>query len=312
MFTFTNSDNWLNERLYIHMIYQTTSQYAAFLPSSQIRLGDYGEVDQKTGEFLIKGNLYKEFPEMSQKVQEAVETPEASRSITASRQKESAGEVGIAAEIPPVVDATLSGRWHFAKDRHAALVLIDPVLVEIPYEGQLGDFFAEDEARFKKFSRYAICTRFYKCTSYAMLMTNGNAGSASFKFDVSAAVASNVVAGGKVAGGWSVSAESGVWTTGLYEPNVHRYIPLRTLRKVEKRGKIMPIVPKHGRIRIFQPGPVAMPTFELPWSNLDETGIEIVEKPEEDKSDESGQKENPGDPADSGAVEVADLPKSSD
>ena len=172
----------------------------------------------------------------------------------------------------PIVDGSLSGSWKFDKDRHVALVLIDPVLIEIPYEGRLATFLTEDQERYKKYSRYAICTRLYKCTSYALLMTNGEGGNASFKFDAKAVVTSNIMAGGKIGGGWNVSAERGIWSTGLYEPNVYRYFPLRTLRRVERRGHLKPAMDT-GPLFI----PFTMPDYDPPWGNLDDSGVELIE-----------------------------------
>ena len=95
MFSIFNREK-LDERLYVDLMYRATSQYAAYVPSSQAHLGDYGDLDRKTGEFLIFGNLFEDNEDLSKDIGPPIETPEASRSIIASRSKGSSGEVGLA------------------------------------------------------------------------------------------------------------------------------------------------------------------------------------------------------------------------
>ena len=71
----------LDSRLYTHLLYKASSKYAAYYPSSH-RLGDYGTLDRKTGEFVREGNLVDDFPEQLGKhfdSQNVAEIPEAYR-----------------------------------------------------------------------------------------------------------------------------------------------------------------------------------------------------------------------------------------
>ena len=71
----------LDSRLYTHLLYKASSRYAAYYPTPH-RLGDYGELDHKTGEFITEGNLQDDFPEELGRYfseENINETPEESR-----------------------------------------------------------------------------------------------------------------------------------------------------------------------------------------------------------------------------------------
>lgn len=75
----------LDSRLYVDLIYQATSGYASFNPSCGQELGDYGHINKATGEFVAKGNLLEEYPEIKRKLGQPRETPEANKVLFRSR-----------------------------------------------------------------------------------------------------------------------------------------------------------------------------------------------------------------------------------
>jgi hypothetical protein len=61
-------------RLFVELLFQASAFYAN-PPSSQLELGDYGDVNRKTGEFIKLGNLLQEYPELKERLGEAKQTP---------------------------------------------------------------------------------------------------------------------------------------------------------------------------------------------------------------------------------------------
>lgn len=43
---------------YVRLIWEQTGLYAAFEPTVHVELGDYGRLEESTGEFLAEGNIF--------------------------------------------------------------------------------------------------------------------------------------------------------------------------------------------------------------------------------------------------------------
>ena len=57
--------------------------YANLVPSTCLKIGDYGDVNKKTGEFVVTGNFFDENPYVQYKTRE---TKEGDKVVFASRR----------------------------------------------------------------------------------------------------------------------------------------------------------------------------------------------------------------------------------
>ncbi len=190
-------------------------------------------------------------------------------------------------DVAQLADAQVKAGWSYDKDRFAALVLIDPVLVEIAYEGNLYKFLTKKQELKDK----ALVTQLTKCTTYALLLTNGEKGSAYAGFHAGAPlpVAVPLTAGGGAKVGWSTESGSGSWSTGIYEPGVYRYTPLCTLRSINAKewGKI------RGAPKADPDNVDVMLDYYPPWNDLREDGTELAdEEGNYDDDDDSDDNED--------------------
>jgi hypothetical protein len=85
-----------DSRLYVELLFQLSSLYAN-PPSSQLELGDYGELNKKTGEFIKLGNVLQEYPELKEKLGRGKQIPEARREFFAARSKGTAWSIDVTA-----------------------------------------------------------------------------------------------------------------------------------------------------------------------------------------------------------------------
>ena len=147
-------------------------------------------------------------------------------------------------------------------------------------------------------SRYkgkALITQMYKCTSYALLLTNGSKGSSyvGFKFGAPAPIPSPapITASMSPSYEWKVHGESGSWSTGLYEKDNYKYTPLVTLRSIREMkwtGGFRGHPDTHHRAAN---GVEKIPDCYPPWSDLDENGEEIVDDDSSDDDEEEDSDE---------------------
>jgi hypothetical protein len=54
------------QRHYIDLLKTASSYYASWEPNRTFKIGDYGDIDSKTGAFLVQGNIYSKFPAVAQ------------------------------------------------------------------------------------------------------------------------------------------------------------------------------------------------------------------------------------------------------
>ena len=93
--------NWIfsrekrSRRLYVDLLFRETDMYANFLPSSRLELGDYGDVT-KAGDFVISGNILKEYPEFRETLDFGKETPENDKYFFSSRKRGTASSLNAA------------------------------------------------------------------------------------------------------------------------------------------------------------------------------------------------------------------------
>lgn len=91
--------SWLFERktdprLFVELIFHASAMYAN-PPSSRLELGDYGEMNKKTGEFIKSGNILQEYPELQSRLGEGIQTPEEHKHLYAARREGTARGIDV-------------------------------------------------------------------------------------------------------------------------------------------------------------------------------------------------------------------------
>jgi hypothetical protein len=172
-------------------------------------------------------------------------------------------------EIPAIADCSLKLGWNIKGDRHAVLVMINPKLHELQYEGRLQAFLQTKPELIDK----AFVTKVYRCSTYALLITNGHSGQVYVGFKAETpGPTPTIQVGAGVSGNWQMSSQG--WSTGKYHALRCPYSPLATLRQVEAKQPI-------STFRESFPLPegytdtVQMADYIPPWGELDENGMEI-------------------------------------
>jgi len=270
-------------RLFVELLFQASSMYANH-PSTHLELGDYGEVSKKTGEFIRSGNILQEYPELQGRLGEGKETPEEGKHLFACRSEGTARGIDVNAQIPDIFECSVKFGWEIEKDRHAVLVMIDPVLKEFRYEGRLRPFILSHP----EFIDKAFVTKVYRCSTFARLLTNGRRGQiyVGFSAGVPLPVPVLVEVGAGIEQAWKVYSQIGDWSTGKYKPGEIQYAPLAKLRQVR------PEVPTDGwrgpmPPPITDPDTQGMMDYFPPWGELNEKGRDVDDEEEvEDEEDE--------------------------
>src|ERR1700690_4306002 len=165
-----------------------------------------------------------------------------------------------------MMDCSLKAGWNIKKNRHAVLVLIDPVLVKLANEGSMKIAITNKEELRNK----AIVTKLFKSSSYAILLTNGESGDAHIGFKLGAPPAH---AGADVS--WLKHSDVGSWSTGWHNPAGEvEYFPLATLQAMRP---IKPAVGYRATEVVTQEeiAQMDMLDFAPPWGDLDKNGLDM-------------------------------------
>lgn len=159
--------------------------------------------------------------------------------------------------------------------------MVDPVLVEIPYEGIIATLLHDHP----KLKNKVVVTKLHKCTSYAIFLANGKRGRAYFGFNASLPTQPPIIegeAGAQIA--WTTHGENGSWNTGLYDPQVHRYVPLLTLKAIRP---VLPATGFRGHLETLPtPESEKLPEAYRPWGELDEEGQDLDEGESKSESED--------------------------
>jgi hypothetical protein len=187
-------------------------------------------------------------------------------------------------QIPSIVDCAVKLGWEIQKDRHAVLVMIDPVLQEFEFEGRLRPFILSKP----EFIDKAIVTKVYRCATFARLLTNGHIGQVYVGFRAGAPLPTPVPveASAGIENLWKVYSQVGDWSTGKYDPAQYQYSPLVKLRQVRPEiptdGWRGPLPPP-----ITDPDREGMMDYFPPWGELNDKGRDVDDVEEVDEVEES-------------------------
>ena len=146
-----------------------------------------------------------------------------------------------------ITDATRSFTtgWTFDAGQHAALVLIDPILVRLPEEQVILDFLAKNPERLKEFrSSFILCTELHQTTSYAFVVTDGQPGNIILAFSPDslpdALESKEPLLKNRIEDHpWTVGINGGFFSTGRFKPELELYYPLLSLKKLRMHNGVL-------------------------------------------------------------------------
>ncbi|KDN41727.1 hypothetical protein RSAG8_07258, partial [Rhizoctonia solani AG-8 WAC10335] len=271
----------ISSKKYVDLIFKASGKYGNWDPPHTVEVGDWGQIDRDTGNFVREGNIFKD-PDSSALLSDISDAPliktgnpEDVLRITAGAQMELKNDIYTEIGGMGELGVRVSGSWKFTpRNRAAVLTATDAYSNYL----EVGVVFPKLRT-LKKFEGKAIVTEALHSPAYALLLTEkGKGGNASLslhtglsELQATAGVGANV--------GWKSTSESGLWRTACgYRATLDGkdaiYTPLYRLEKVSKRWRV--------RYR-GGPGPGSTPTVEEPiredynppWDDLDSDGDEI-------------------------------------
>ncbi|CAE7055985.1 unnamed protein product [Rhizoctonia solani] len=264
----------ISSKKYVDLIFKASGKYGNWDPPHTVEVGDWGEIDRKTGNFVREGNIFRD-PECSEFLANTPDaplvkqgSPEDVLRVTAGAEMELKNDLYTEIGAMGTLGVRVSGSWKFnPRNRAAVLTAADACSHYL----EVGYVFPKLRT-VKKFRGKAIVTEALHCPAYALLLTEkGKGGNASLSLhtglsEIQAGVGTNV--------GWKSTSESGFWRTACgYRATTDgkdaTYTPLYRLEKVPGT---------YWRPR-YRGAPVEEPLredYNPPWDELDEDGDEIA------------------------------------
>ncbi|KAJ7176095.1 hypothetical protein C8R43DRAFT_974971 [Mycena crocata] len=300
-------------RKYIDLIHAKSSKWANWDPSHPIEVGDYGQIDKKTGIFGKEGNIYKT-PETAEIAAIAAAhppelgAPEEDMIILSETTTERQFSLGPQVSVPGIAEASLKGQWKFGTGRTGALlVMAAPQSKFVSYPNALlKQLLAVPTMKDKD---TCVVTQVSECRAYSMYLSSKSEDTLSLALlsTTPLPVAPLVSAGGEVGVTWWSQTGGGVFrqgaipprtpdtiqpstsesdtippttsdtipaTTPNTPPTAHKaFTPLFTLRRLKKRAW----VPFRGGPEEEEVENELWEGVETPWKALDEDGEEEEE-----------------------------------
>jgi len=248
------------QRKYIDLIKEASSKWANWDPPKRVRAGDFGTVNQKTGELLVEGNIYthqdiaqiaRQYPPF-----EAPETDQYQIHSDHVRGIDVGTDVGATGHV-------FKSRWKFNARRGAILLMFKPRLICVP------DAFLKVALTISALRGKALVHHVYECPGFCTYLSN----KASETVTVSLRVAvPGVAVNPGVNIGWLADGCTGVRQQ-AYRPGAV-YTPLFSLKSLRKHLL---------RRDESSSGTESWEDADLPWDDLDEDG---ASEPEEDDDDD--------------------------
>jgi len=241
-------------RKYVELINVMSAKYVNWNPLRPIEVGDYGQIDPETGQFVCEGNIYRDEPlaSITKNYPPVAYDPVYELKIDSS--------FSTCMSTPPdfgnLSDIVYKCQWQFKDTRGAFLVLHRARKTSIP-DSFLNLALRSDnplpEIRTKN-----VITDVWTCPSFAMYLSN-----MSNEHVKIALRAPNTRSGREV--GWYAEGNLGVYQFGSL-PN-EGYLPLYELQKIRKRNI-------HPRRDGRDPNEIIWASTDSPWRRLDDDGVE--------------------------------------
>lgn len=265
-------------RKYTDLINISSAKYVNWDPLRRIEVGDFGQIDPETGQFVYEGNIYRDETLASTaknyppEVHDPVDEFKIDSSIfTCMSASPNFGELS---------DIIYKRQWQFRDDRGAFLVLHRARKISIP--SSFLDMALKAENPLLEIRTKNVITNVWSCPSFAMYLSNKSGEHVKI-----ALRAPNAGSGHET--GWYAEGNTGVYQFGSL-PN-EDYRPLYHLQKIRKRN----IRPRRdGR----DPNEIIWASTDVPWGDLDDDGIEVFsdhgEWADEDEEDSESEEEKDG------------------
>ncbi|CAE6470960.1 unnamed protein product [Rhizoctonia solani] len=270
----------ISSRKYVDLIFKASGKYGNWDPPHTVEVGDWGEINRSTGNFVREGNIFRDdqckplLSEISSTEFVRKGNPEDVVRITAGTNVELKSDLYTGIGTTGEMGVRVQGAWEFTPQNRAALLTVTD-----PYSNYLeaGIIFPKLR-KLRKLDGKAIVTEALHCPAYALLLTDkGKGGKASISLYTGISEA-GAAAGAGAKAGWHYTSDSGFWRTAcgyrMADGQDAVYTPLYRLERVSK-GWL-------GRYRGAPPSgsPPEEPVREVyppPWDELDEDGEEVEE-----------------------------------
>jgi len=257
-------------RKFVDLIHKASTKWANWDPPVQIKVGSYGDIDEKTGAFQVDGNVYdlKSVDGKPRFTDEPEKSPIVNGykvcSTDAKRSEFNAGPNDGIFDLN-LTEADGKFNWIFSKKRGALLVMLNYRTESLPETVKQSMLLSED------IKEKAVVTKVYNCKAYCLYLSNKSDETISIQLSGQspALYTTSVVAGDEAnAGGRQGGGVEGLFQRGENEEAT--FTPLYEIEKI--RG------PRNRR----DDGPHDLggdrwDVIDLPWGPLDEDGEEEYE-----------------------------------
>jgi len=265
-----------SSRKFVDLIFKATAKWANLNPPTDIKVGDYGKLDETTGEFLREGNIYNDSHNIFLQDQNIAQLVKDHPPITATREDEyiaastrvKRGDFKLGAEvsaIPGLADASIKGQWIFGSRRGALLIMAHPRCSYIP-PATILKYLAEVEGLKDMF----LVTEVFSCPAYSLYLSSGTNEIVNLALLGSSPLPQAPVSL-QIAGKWWVQNTSGLFRSASEPDGKDDYTPLYMLKGIRKKRGIFS---RRDRPPPEREGDDLWEIVQVPWSPLDENGDE--------------------------------------
>ncbi|KAG1856752.1 hypothetical protein F4604DRAFT_1590256 [Suillus subluteus] len=258
---------------FIDLIQGTTSKWANWDPPRPINVGDYGMINNETGEFKWEGNLYTTMNDigidMTDPALGPIEQEEGDDKYIVKSWGVTTKKLNVSAEadVPGGVNVALKVNFQFdGRKPAAALVMYKPRYISLPKDECI-ILLLKDRPDVLK-GKYVV-TKVISCAAYMMYMSDQKAENFSVTLQATGPVAPAVNAGGAAGFTWSAETFCGLYCEG--SNSTAKYMPLYRLKK--PRHKFWLPLNQRGNEKIDD-GIDKWEDVDPPWDPLDDEGEE--------------------------------------
>jgi len=265
----------LASRKFIDLIHKVSAKWANWDPPYSIKVGDYGKIDEQSGEFTREGNIYDDIHILctDEKIIKLVrDNPPVlaprENVYTAASDKVRRGDFKLSAGVQVVglADASIKGQWAFGSDRGALLIMAHPRSSRIPPANLLKHL-----ADVQLLRNMCLVTEVFSCPAYSFYLSSKSGEAVDVALLGSSPIpqAPGVKVHGEIETKWWSQNTSGLFRSAGEANGKDDYTPLYALKEVPKRS-------------FFRDGQPPPPEPEgddrwsdvlVPWEPLDEDGV---------------------------------------
>ncbi|KAI0283239.1 hypothetical protein BC826DRAFT_1179659 [Russula brevipes] len=121
------------QRIYIDAIYKTCTRWANWFPATKIEAGDFGTIQESTGEFMVEGNIYSH-PDLQAIASQhpVIHCPAIDVFSAYSDQTQELPASEVWPEGTAVQGISFQTRLKFSNKRAAVLLMLEPKMIVVP------------------------------------------------------------------------------------------------------------------------------------------------------------------------------------